>query len=435
MPARRSGSQTRRNTSPAVLLPDLTTAQLLTWILSALFVQVAAGAGVSIWQRQRAGAAAPPAELPPAAPARKAAWPGHRDFRVVSRQFEDAAQTQCSFYLQPVDGQPLPPFLPGQFLTFVLQIPGRDVGGEPRPVTRCYSLSDAPSPDHYRVSIKRVPPPPSRPDLAPGLSSNHFHDHVQVGDVLQVKAPSGHFHIDTDAETPAVLVAGGIGITPMMSMLLWCLDHQPRRVVHLYYGLRQGTEHAFKAQLEGLAASHPNFRLHVVYSRPSPTDAQGLDHQHTHQHSGHVDIDLLQRTLPHGRHRFFLCGPPALMDSLVPALAAWGVPDEDVHFEAFGPASVRRPAAAAEASASFDVQFSRSGRTLTWDGSDASLLDFAERHGVDVESGCRSGGCGSCQTRCLSGAVSYPEPPDHDVAPGHCLLCVGRPTSALVLEA
>ena len=82
-----------------------------------------------------------------------------------------------------------------------------------------------------------------------------------------------------------------------------------------------------------------------------------------------------------------------------------------------------------------EVRFRRSGRTLTWDGQDASLLDFAERHGVAVESGCRSGGCGSCETRVVDGSVQYEHAPDHDVAAGRCLLCVGRPTTPLVLEA
>jgi ferredoxin len=151
-----------------------------------------------------------------------------------------------------------------------------------------------------------------------------------------------------------------------------------------------------------------------------------------------VDIALLQRTLPHGRHQFYICGPAAMMESLVPALADWGVPEDDLHFEAFGPASVRRPSvphAAVQAGATLEVRFTRSGRTLGWDGSDANLLDFAERHGVAVESGCRSGSCGSCETRLLSGSVAYAQPPDHDIASGHCLLCVGRPTSVLELEA
>ncbi len=426
-------------------MPDLTTAQLLAWILGALLLQTGVGIGVTIWRRPVPDTEALPPETPQARGTPAAAWPQTRAFRVSARVDEDAAQSQCSFYLQPLDGQPLPDFRPGQFLTFVLQVPDAAREGGFRSVTRCYSLSDAPAPAQYRVTIKRVPPPPGRPELPPGVSSNHFHEHVQVGDTLQVKAPAGHFHIDAASSVPAVLVAGGIGITPMMSMLRWCLQHQPERDVVLYYGLRNGLDHAFKPQLEALAHQHPRFTLHVVYSRPANDDVPGRDFQH----QGHVDLALMQRTLPHGQHQFYICGPAAMMETLVPSLAAWGVREDDLHFEAFGPASVPKPGAAGAAdaggkgpagalpasAASFEVQFSRSGRTLHWDGRDASLLDFAERHGVDVDSGCRAGSCGSCEVRVLSGAVACAQQPDHTAAPGHCLLCVGRPTSNLVLEA
>lgn len=414
----------------ATALTSMTALSLLSFISAALLLQLAAGIGWAVWQRRSAGfSASSPA--PVAKPVKAdAAWAGWREFRVVQRAFEDAAQSQCSFYLQPVDGQPLPDFKPGQFLTFTLEARQR----EPRTITRCYSLSDRPDPSHYRVTIKRVPAPADHPDLAPGLSSNHFHDHVQAGDILRVKAPAGHFFIDPDPDVAVVLVGGGIGITPMMSMLRWCLVEQPQRTVHLYYGLRNSHEHAFKQVLEDIAATHAPLRLNVVYSRPGETDVEGRDFQHR----GHVDVELLRRTLPHGRHQFYVCGPPAMMETLVPALAAWGVPLPDIHFEAFGPASVKLPGAAeapVPMAADLEVRFQRSGRTLTWDGRDPSLLDFAERHDIAVESGCRSGGCGSCETRLLEGKVQYDSAPDHDVAPGHCLLCVGRPSSAVVLEA
>ncbi|WP_374564868.1 2Fe-2S iron-sulfur cluster-binding protein [Ideonella sp.] len=415
----------------------MTAAQLLAWISAALLLQIAVGVGVVLWRR-RGTVAALPAMPGPAPLAPGAAWAGWREFRVRARNHEDAARSQCSFYLEPVDGAALPAFKPGQFLTFSLDVPddGRGAGGAQRTVTRCYSLSDRPDPAGYRITVKRVPPPADRPEWAPGVASNHFHDRVQVGDVVRVKAPSGHFFIDPDASVPAVLVAAGIGITPMMSMLRWCLAEQPGRRVHLVYGLRNSSEHAFKALLQQIAASHSNLTLTVAYSRPGPEDVLGTDFQHT----GHVDVDLLKRTLPHGRHQFYVCGPPAMMQSLVPALVEWGVPRADLHFEAFGPASIELPGEPAEVpppgvSAPVEVRFSRSGRSLVWDGQDANLLDFAERHGVVVDSGCRSGGCGSCETRLSSGAVHYASPPDHDVAPGHCLLCVGRPSSALVLEA
>lgn len=409
----------------------MTAAELLGWISAALLLQLAVGIGVVV-RRRRASATMTPARPAATAGRPDLAWEGWREFKVVQRSLEDAARTQCSFYLQPVDGQPLPAFRPGQFLTFSLNVAG---GAESaRTITRCYSLSDAPEPAHYRVTIKRVPPPHDHPEFLPGVSSNHFHDHVRVGDILRVKAPSGHFFIDPDPSVPVVLVGGGIGITPMMSMLRWCIANQPQRAVHLYYGLRNSDEHAFKAQLEELAASHPGLRLHVVYSRPTPADVRGRDYQH----AGHVDVDLLRSTLPHGRHQFYVCGPPAMMQTLVPALAGWGVPVTDIHYEAFGPASVKLPGAEAAPMAvvtGVEVKFQRSGRTLIWDGKDASLLDFAERHGIEVESGCRSGGCGSCETRVLEGSVRYEHPPDHDVAAGHCLMCVGRPAASLVLEA
>ena len=416
----------------------MTTSLLLAYICAALLLQLAVGISVAVWRRRHVVAGMTAGADVEAPRVSVGAWPGWRAFRVARREFEDGKHTQCSFYLQPVDGVSLPPFKPGQFLTFQLQLGDASAGVQHghRSITRCYSLSDRPAPEHYRVTIKRVPAPEGRPDVPPGASSSHFHDRVHEGDVLQVKAPSGHFHIDPDPRVAAVLVGGGIGITPMMSMLRWCLAEQPGRTVHLYYGLRNSEEHAFKALLEQLASAHPRFHLNVVYSRPGPDDIAGRDYQHP----GHVNLDLLRQTLPHGRHQFYVCGPAPMMESLVPALDAWGVAPRDIHYEAFGPASVRAASAIpqdaiAGMQAPIDVQFRRSGRTLVWEANDASLLDFAERHGVAVDSGCRSGSCGSCETKLVSGTVRYAHKPDHDVAPGHCLLCVGTPGSALVLEA
>lgn len=213
----------------------MTAVDLLSFIAAALLLQLAAGIGWTVWRRRSVAVGAQPT-APVAKPVRAdAAWAGWREFRVAQRAFEDAAQTQCSFYLQPVDGRPLHAFKPGQFLTFALDVKpgGAEGAATTRVITRCYSLSDQPDPAHYRVTIKRVPAPADHPEFEPGLSSNHFHDHVQVGDVLRVKAPAGHFFIDPDPNVPAVLIGGGIGITPMMSMLRWCVGQQPQRTVHL----------------------------------------------------------------------------------------------------------------------------------------------------------------------------------------------------------
>jgi ferredoxin-NADP reductase len=405
----------------------VTASLLLAYICAGIVLQVAAGMGLAVWRWQRDVAAKSGAAVETTNPNASGAWLGWREFRVARREYEDSGKAQCSFYLEPVDGLPLLPFKAGQFLTFDLPIANRKV-------IRCYSLSDRPDPERFRATIKRIGAPADRPDLPPGIASSHLHDKVHEGDLLRVKAPAGAFFLDPDTTVPAVFIAGGIGITPMMSMLSWALAEQPGCTLHLFYGVRHGGEHAFKRALEDFARAHPNFHLHVIYSRPRTDDLLGSDFHHT----GHVDVDLLRRSLPQGRHQFYVCGPASMMASLVPALAEWGVPPADIRHESFGPASLRSGAVDTQApalAAPINVQFRRSGRTLAWDGRDASLLDFAERNGITVESGCRLGSCGSCETKLVSGTVRYAAAPDHQIAPGYCLLCVGTPQSELVLEA
>ena len=130
------------------------------------------------------------------------------------------------------------------------------------------------------------------------------------------------------------------------------------------------------------------------------------------------------------------------MESLVPALDDWGVPDAHIHFEAFGPASVVRKQAATSTSttppatddADVVVTFARSGKQLPWQATAGNLLAFAEANGIAVDSGCRAGGCGTCQTTIRTGEVAYRQPPDFDPEPGTCLLCVCAPKSSVTLE-
>jgi ferredoxin-NADP reductase len=402
---------------------------LLAYICEALLIQLAVVFAIMQWRRKRVVASTAPG-APMTRSITSAAWDGWREFRVARREYEDRAHTLCSFLLEPVDGVPLPPFVPGQFLTFALSI------ANGRTLTRCYSLSDAPNATSYRITVKRVLAPAERPELPPGACSNHLHDSLQIGDIIKAKAPSGRFVIDSEPNVPIVFIAGGIGITPLLSMLRGGLAAQSNRTVHLYYGIRHGAEHGFKKELDELALQHPTFHLNVIYSQPRSEDVSEQDYQHT----GHVDIDLLRLTLPAGRHRFYVCGPPAMMESILPALRQWGVLPNDIHYEAFGPMTAQSAQASLRAdvsqvSPSFDVMFRSSARTLAWDGKDANLLDFAERHDLSIESGCRSGSCGTCEVQLIAGTVRYAEKPDHEITPGHCLLCVGVPESALELEA
>lgn len=405
----------------------MTSLSLLLWIVAGVALQLLLWFAIEFrrhWGDYRAlrdGSVAAATAAPESEPATMAAWSGWRPFRVARKEFEDAGQSICSFYLVPSDGLALPAFKPGQFLTFRLDTVGSDNQGEQ--IIRCYSLSAGPQPEHYRVSIKRVPG---------GRSSNHFHDHVAVGDILSVRAPSGHFHLDP-SDAPVVLIGGGIGITPMLSMLDGCIAEQPQREVWLYYGVRHGGELALRTHLDALAAAHPTIHLCYGYSNPRPDERPGRDFHH----HGRIDIALLRRQLPLKPLQFYICGPTPMMADLVAALDEWGVPPSRIHFEAFGPASIKRSAAPqAEATAGdIVVTFAKSGKALPWQTDAGSLLEFAESHGINVDSGCRAGGCGSCQTRIRSGEISYRQPPDHDPEPGTCLLCVSSPKTSLTLEA
>ena len=415
----------------------MTAFNLFLWIMLVIAVQAAIAMAVG-WMRQQAryrqlGQAVPANEEGHASANREvtAGWRGTRRFQVVERVVESRDAAVCSFHLRPEDGQPLSDYLPGQFLTFELAMP------DGSRLVRCYSLSDAPHTDHYRISVKRVPAPAGQPDLPPGRSSSYFHDHVTVGMFLDVRAPSGHFHL-TPGEAPIVLIAGGIGITPLLAMLEWSLAHQPEREVWLFYGVRNGREVAMAERLKAQASRYGAFRLRLCFSDPDTQEVAGVDFHH----AGRISADLLRLQLPIKPYHFYICGPGPMMNSLVQGLAEWGIPEGQIHFEAFGPASVKRArlpvagdGAIAPSSSDIVVTFARSGLQVPWRREAGSLLELAEQAGVNVDSGCRGGACGSCRTTISSGEVSYHQPPEYDPEPGMCLLCITSPKTHLTLEA
>ena len=360
-------------------------------------------------------------------------WPGLRKFTIKRKVAEGGGV--CSFYLSPHDGKPLPAFKPGQYLTFNMHFRGeaRDAAKE---VIRCYSLSDSPGhTDYYRVSIKKIPPPRDNPDLPPGVASSYFHQ-LQEGDILDVKAPSGKFFLDTAQQNPVVLIGGGIGVTPVLSMLNTIAESGLQREVWFFLGVRNQGDHIFKEHLQNLVLEHENIRLNVCYSDPSDNDVEGKDYQH----KGRVSVDLFKRVLPSNNYDFYICGPPPMMKSLTEGLKKWGVPDDHVYFEAFGPASVKKAPAetkkeGADAGPKHKIVFAKSNKTLPWNTSDGSILDFALANGVNIDSGCRAGNCGTCVTAIKSGQVTYIHEPGTAPETGTCLTCISGPSGDLTLDA
>jgi hypothetical protein len=354
-------------------------------------------------------------------------WHGNRKFRVERKTPE--CHDVVSIYLAAHDRKPLPEFQPGQYLTFELDIPGRQ-----KRLVRCYSLSDRPRQDSYRVTVKLIKAPPGNAAAPSGLGSNFFHNQLKEGDIVDVRAPSGDFHLDPNRPSPVVLIAGGIGLTPLLSILNEIVETGSKRETWFFIGARNRSEQAFKDQIERIARENENLRLHVSYSQPGPGEVLGRDYQHP----GRLSVDLLKKLLPSNNYDFYLCCPGGMMEDLNQGLKAWGVPEQKIHTEAFGAASVKRTAsidAPPSAAVELGVHFSRSNKKLAWKGHLESLLDLAVTGNIPIDSGCRAGNCGTCQVAIKSGQVKYLKKPGYTVEAGTCLTCCCVPATEIVLDA
>ncbi len=362
----------------------------------------------------------------------ESAWSGYRKF-TVSKKVEECEDTY-SFYLTPHNGRPLPPFKPGQYLTFELHPPNAE-----KPLVRCYSLSDgALVDDHYRVTIKRALPPADEPGIPPGVVSSYFSDHVKEGDILNVKAPSGRFFLDVEVDRPVVLISGGIGITPMLAIARLLTHIKDNREIYFFFGCRNSVDHMFRDEVIELQKANPNMRLHICYSRPLRENVHGEEYSH----EGRVTIELMKEILPSSNYEYYLCGPGPFMNTLVHGLYEWGVPKKDVKFEAFGPATVKsgpnEPKIKSETNdqAVIPIEFARSGKTLPWDPGMENLLEFAEKNGITtIEGGCRAGSCGTCLVAIKQGEVEYVLEPGEAPEEGTCLSCICRPKGKMVIDA
>ena len=354
-------------------------------------------------------------------------WSGYRDF-VVTKVVRECADT-TSLYLEAADGKPIATFRPGQHIT--LRFP---VKGKLRPLVRCYSLSDSPGKPWYRITVKHHFEANENPqvDPRPGLISTIINTQTQVGDRIAVKSPSGHFCLDEDSEEIAVLIAGGVGITPMISMLERIVESGSQRPVVIVHGVGNRGEQAFADHLRARANQAATIHCVNCYSRPTSQDIMGTHYQHR----GYVSVDLLKSVLPNNECQFYICGNPEFNKSISQGLLDWGVAESRIAFEQFGPASIGKTATSK--TIVYDelvpISFTESGETILWSPQYESILELAEAHDVPIESGCRSGSCGTCEAAILSGKVRHQG--DHEVAcgPGRCLPCIAIPDGALELE-
>jgi len=345
------------------------------------------------------------------------AW---RPFKVM--KVVDESASIRSFHLEPVDGAGLIPHLAGQHLPVRVTPPGAST-----PVIRTYTLSTAPADGVYRISVKRE-----------GLVSSYLHDAMHIGSTIEARAPAGQFTIDAREPRPAVLLAAGVGVTPMLAMLRQIVYEGLRtrnvRRTWFFHSARTLKERAFSREIEQLAASSQG-AVTVVRALSDTTDARdGKDYDV----AGRIDIALLCDALPFNDYDFYMCGPASFMQSTYDGLRDLNIADNRIHAEAFGPSGLmrRQDAGAANAPARVaaikptPVAFVKSGKEARWNPDSGTLLELAESRGLNPEFGCRSGSCGTCRTRVVSGAVAYPVAPEFKVADDEALICCAVPADA-----
>lgn len=361
----------------------------------------------------------------------EAGWSGWRN--VIVDSIQDESVDCRSFTFRAVDGSDLPRFKGGQSL--LIRYPSSD-DPNAKPITRCYSLSSGPGESRYRITVKRVPG---------GRMSNRLHERVSVGDVVSIQAPRGHFHIDLDhPKQPMHLIAAGIGITPMLSMLLHSLEVTPDREVHLHYQLRDQTNAPFLKPLRYLhqtLSEVGTFHLHVWFSRPLADQPLQADCA-----TGRITAtDIISKAghLP-SNAEYRICGPNEFMESMAAELIAGGANETSVQYESFGgktkgPGAITvktpdRTLANEVAGDEVTVRFTTSNQDAVWSKESDTLLDIAEASGIDIESSCRSGQCGSCIHRMTKGKVRYDERPTCDHESDEVVMCLARPDSEIEIE-
>ena len=244
-------------------------------------------------------------------------WTGWRDFVVAGKIRESAVIT--SFVLRPKDGGAVIPHKPGQYLTFRFDLPG--AGSE----KRNYSISAGPNGATYRISVKRE-------DL--GAASRYLHDQIQVGDVLQATPPAGDFFLAHAPTRPVVLLSGGVGLTPMVSMVEHIAKAHPELETHFVHGALNSDVHALDSHVRALARDHGGVTVTTFYSDPLAGDRAG----ESHDVDGFITLDWLKANTPFADADFYLCGPKPFLRAFVGGLVDAGVPADRIHYEFFGPA-------------------------------------------------------------------------------------------------
>lgn len=386
-------------------------------------VFIAALAGLLLWRavatvvRRVRMPAKTKIALATAAPGAKARfWKG--ELKVVGL-FAETPSVR-TFRLAPADGGPVPfAYRAGQFLNLSLQIDGNRV-------SRSYTIASPPTQDAYvELTVKREDN---------GHVSRFLHDMLMAGHAVTISAPSGRFTFDHASAEAVLMIAGGVGITPIMAILRELTDRSWPGKIDLIFSVRSASDVIFADELRLLSSRHPNLKVHITITRDAPADWSGP--------RGRITAELLKMLVPDVASRpAFVCGPDAMAAAARDVLINLGVPANRITLESFTPA-----AATPAQDNSPDVPDGIVTATVTFARSDVSsplpwrktVLDVAESIGVPIDYQCRSGICGTCRCKLLSGHVTMPVRDaltDADEANGYILACQAHATEDITIDA
>jgi ferredoxin-NADP reductase len=372
-------------------------------------------------------ASAPSSEPAAQRLAASAPWDAEADDRLVCLAVRDETHDVKTFVLAPKEPR-LFAYAPGQFLTFSFEI-GTDT------IHRCYTISSTPTRPHaVSFTVKRVPD---------GPVSNWLHDTLKPGDTVRALGPMGDFSCFRHPAQKYLLLSGGSGVTPMMSMARTFHDLAERRDVAFVHSARTPADIVFRRELETMARLDAGFRFHAVCEADSADEVwSGL--------TGRLSLDILREAVPDFMDReIFVCGPKPYMDAVQALLRQAGFDMARHHQESFdfGELPEAEQAAATDAEKSLDaapaggvrtfrVEFAKTRRVLECPETE-TVLDAARKAGIRLPSSCAKGLCGTCKSKLTKGTVSMTHAGgirQREIDAGMALLCCSKPTSDLVVE-
>jgi ferredoxin-NADP reductase len=302
---------------------------------------------------------------------------------------------------------------PGQFLTFHWTVDGQRV-------PRSYTISSSPIHENYvEITPKR---------MEDGCVSVFLNEQAKPGLRVEASGPYGRFYFDETLHKTIVLIAAGSGITPMISMVSYIDDLKLTNPVTLLYCVRTRADIIFENELVRLRKSLPSFRYEVCLSRPDPT-WKGRSGRLTQEFVSQHVTDLDSPT-------FFLCGPNGFMDCARQILSTLGIDEDRILQESFGESKRSTELRPSEIRTVETVVFIHSQKVCQ--GAGSTLLELAEKNGVQIPNGCRQGLCGACSTRVVSGTVQMDIETgltSEQKNAGYVLPCVSRAKGTVVVEA